>query len=648
MRPSLTVQILQWGNTDHTLRAVAAVKRSAYRGTVEILVRDNASPSGPGAVADLDDVIFIQGDENVGFGPGHNSLARLATGELLVILNNDTIVDPCALDRLVDRHLADDRPGAVTPQYRDADGRVLEMGGYIGAAGEGWQLFRDQRPPRSLRRLSYRATYGSAACLLVSRADFERLGGFDDEFAPAYYEDADLCMRLRREGRATVVEPGAVVYHFEGTTAGRSLDAGVKRHQARNRTRFAQRWQAELEGRPQAGFSSALADALSPRAEGGRRILWLASHLPQPDREAGWLRTLDMIEALQDAGDRVAIWAEHCLSEGRYGRLLEDRGIAWFGLSHERRWRTSPDDAPLEHLGDLLHAVPWDVAIVAFPHTAIRMIPAVREQLPHVPVLVDAVDLHFMRYERARQIGIPVEPMLTKADELAVYRASDGVILASHHEAVELAAHLPGVLAWVYTMAATPPVTVPGDAATNVLFLGNFMHPPNVDAVDWWVRDLGPAVEAATGRAVPLRIVGNGSEALRQRWSGREAESVDIAGWVEDLEPEFAAARVFLAPLRYGAGTKGKILAALAHGTPVVTTAVGAEGNHGAVADGLSVADDPQHLADLVAQLLNDDDAWEHARKRATEASHAAWRHQQAVDTEFAAWVRRRAVPVAR
>ncbi len=643
MKPALSVQVLQWGHTDFTCRAVAAVQRSEYDGPIEILVRDNASPGGPGQVASLDGVVFVQGSQNIGFGPGHNELVRRARGDLLVILNNDSIVDRCALARLVDRYGEPDRPGVVTPQYREAGGRVLEMGGYIGSAGDGWQLFRDQPPPVALQRLPYPSTYGSAACLLLSRADFLRLGGFDKSFAPAYYEDADLCMRLGQLGRPTVVEPRAIVYHFEGTTSGRRPDQGAKSFQARNRTRFVNRWHGALAARSSASFSSAVTEALAPPAPGGLRVLWLGSHLPQPDREAGWLRTVSMIEALHHAGDGLAVWAEHCLSPGRYGRLLEQAGIPWFGAPDEKRWGPPVDSGPMRSLVELLDTVPWDLVIVAFPHIAVRLVPIVRDRLPRVPVLVDAVDLHFLRYDRAKQLGVGVQGMLSKEDELAVYRAADGVIVASAHEAEHLAQLLPGVMTWTYTMAAPKPVALPDGNPRNLLFLGNFMHPPNADAIDWWVHKIGPAAERLAGTPLPLRVVGNGSETLRGRWNGRAAESVDIAGWVRDLKPEFMAARAFIAPLRYGAGTKGKILAALAHGIPVITTSVGAEGNHAAVSAGLSVADDADELARLVVRMMTDDDAWVDARQRAIDASHAAWRYQRALDAEFTAWVHRRA-----
>jgi glycosyltransferase involved in cell wall biosynthesis len=171
------------------------------------------------------------------------------------------------------------------------------------------------------------------------------------------------------------------------------------------------------------------------------------------------------------------------------------------------------------------------------------------------------------------------------------------------------------------------------------LFLGNFHHRPNVDAVESWVAEIAPAVERIAGRPIPLRVVGSGSDGYRKAWP---KDHLDLVGWVEDLSVEFAGARVFLAPLRYGAGTKGKITAALAHGVPTVTTSIGAEGQSPAVLEALRVADDPEEIAALVAELMTDDEVALAAKDRSIAAAQAAWDRQQALYEEFADWLERR------
>lgn len=638
--PSLSVQLLQWGQTAFTVRAVDALFRAEYDGELEVLVYDNDSPGGPGGIADDRRVNLIRGDANIGFGPAHNRLAEEAAGELILILNNDTIVAPDSLARMV-RRFGEGTWGAVTPQYRDFDGSVLEMGGYLGPAGEGWQLFRGMRPPASLRRMPFESAYGSGACLLLARDDFLRLGGFDDLFAPAYYEDTDICMKLAAEGKPTVVEPSAVVYHFEGATSGRDLSTGPKAFQVRNRARFLQRWSTELEANPPIDTDAALARILRPRP-GRLRVLWIAPHLPRYDREAGHVRILKMIEALRSSGDAVGYWAEQCFHPERYGVRLEQMGVPWFGRSRSYRPGLPEPEQAYATAQSVLEAVPWDVVVISFPELASRMLPSVRRIAPGAAVLIDDVDLHFLRTQRGAEAGIEIPVVIDKATELDTYAASDGVITASPDESEVLGRELPGLPSWPFAVAAEPPTVGTDDAAQHLLFLGNFDHHPNVDAVMWWVEEIAEQVAQRAGREIPLRVVGAGSERFEQLAGGRHA-AVDLGGWVPDLSPEFHRARVFLAPLRYGAGTKGKILNAMSHGVPVVTTTVGAEGNDESIVDCMRVADDAGAIAGHVAALMSDPGEWAGARAAAIDAGRQVWDRQKAVAIEFAEWVRRRA-----
>lgn len=641
--PSVSVLLAQHGKTSFTWRAVEAIRRSDYRGPIEILVLDNASPEGPGRVSERDDVRLLRRDRNLGFGPGMNVLAAEASGDLLLILNNDTVVDPRCLRLLVERHQAPDRPGTVTPQYRDFDGQSLEMGCYVGPGGKAMQLFNRIPPPTSLRRMSYPAHYGSGACLLCKRDAFLGHGGFDAAYAPAYYEDVDLCLKLAREGRPTVVEPRAIVYHYEGATAGRDVTRGLKSHQTTNRTTLVERWDTWLAQQPPVGIGAALTRILQPE-EGCLRILWAGPTLPRPDRDGGGRRAAAMLRLLRGQGHAVAAWARSADDPDRYGRRLEEGGVPWFGGSGPARWpggwrpTTSLDDLPT-----LLEEVPWDAVIVFFARLANDIAPAIREHTPRAALLVDNGDLHFLRHERARSLGIEVDDPLDKETELAAYEAADGVVTASGFEDWCLRVELPGLATHVYTVAAPEPhpVTEQG-TVSNVMFLGNFGHPPNVDAVDWWLEDIAGPVAELVGERVPLRLVGAGTDSGASELDDDAQSLLDIAGWVPELAEEFARARVFVAPLRYGAGTKGKILDALAFGTPVVTTSIGAEGFAPYVQDALVIADDAPGLAAAVAWLVRDDAAWSERRDKSLEVAERAWREQEAATHNLPAWIARR------
>jgi len=291
-------------------------------------------------------------------------------------------------------------------------------------------------------------------------------------------------------------------------------------------------------------------------------------------------------------------------------------------------------------LHEVLGTVGWDAVLIQFPDLVQRFTPVVRDTRPHAAVIADPVDLHYLRAERAGSLGVGGHVIADRETELASYRAADAVLTASDHETEELRAELPGVEAHTFAMSAEPPVAA-GDLPLDgsLLFLGNFHHHPNVDAVEWWVNEIAPEVERLAGRPIALRVVGAGSDGYRDAWP---QDHLDLAGWVEDLGPEFDRARVFLAPLRYGAGTKGKITAALAHGLPTVTTSIGAEGQSPAVLDALAVADDAPTIAAIVADLMTDDTAAGAQREGSIAAAEAAWNRQSALYEEFADWVGRR------
>lgn len=633
MTTSVAVLIPQYGKTVLTNRAVAAVRRSAGDLDITVQVHDNGSPGGPGSVANRSDVVLTSTGRNLGFGPAMNRMAASSDAEYLLFLNNDTIVHPAAIARLLATAEALPHDGPVVPMYRDFEGRPLELGGGLGQGGRAWQLFHHQEPPSGLRTTPHEADYGSAAAMLLRRDTFLSVGGFDDVYAPAYYEDTDLCLRLRAAGKPTVVEPRALVFHYEGGTAGRDLTAGLKRYQTRNRTTFIERWASSLESHGPIGLHRAIQAATRP-ARGAPRVLWLGGTLPRPDRDGGGRRTMEMLRALRRQGAGIAFHARSAHDPDWYGPKLAELDIPWFGRSAPARWvGARRPTADFDRLSTLLAAAPWDVVVVFSARQARLVHATVREHAGHAAFVIDNGDVHFLRHDRGRALGIKIEDPLTKDQELDAYAAADGVITSSGPEDDVLHEEFHDLQTHVFTVAPPVPAPLPPAPDGSVMFLGNFGHPPNADAVQFWATEIGPRLDAQLGRTTQLRVVGAGTSALP------EHPLVDLAGWVPDLADEFARTRIFLAPLRYGAGTKGKIVEAFAAGVPVVTTRIGAEGFPPEVIEAMLIADDAEGLAELVHALLTDDDLWTSQRRRVIRAAELFHEDHQAAGTRLSAWL---------
>ena len=166
---------------------------------------------------------------------------RHATGAHLVLLNNDTEPQPGWLEALL---AIGERPdtGAVGAKLVYPDGRLQEAGGIVFADASGWNYGRGGDPDDPRYAFVREVDYCSGACLLVPRAVWDAVGGFDERYAPAYYEDTDLCFAVRERGLKVVYQPAAVIVHHEGATAGTDTASGFKRHQVVNRERFREKW----------------------------------------------------------------------------------------------------------------------------------------------------------------------------------------------------------------------------------------------------------------------------------------------------------------------------------------------------------------------------------------------------------------------
>ena len=172
-----------------------------------------------------------------------------------------------------------------------------------------------------------------------------------------------------------------------------------------------------------------------------------------------------------------------------------------------------------------------------------------------------------------------------------------------------------------------------------LMFLGNFIHPPNIDAVAWWLDEISPEVESLCGQPIPLRVIGSASELLLEKSAGTGL--LEVGGWVEDLDSELGNARVFIAPIRYGAGTKDKISIAMRYGIPTITTTVGAESMPRDLVSAMVVIDSPKALAAATVDLMTDDAKWTTLATKTRRCAQQAWNRQRIKERRFVEWFSR-------
>jgi glycosyltransferase involved in cell wall biosynthesis len=491
-----------------------------------------------------------------------------------------------------------DRVGLVGAKLVYPDGRLQEAGGVVFADGSAWNYGRNEAPDDGRFAYVRDADYCSGAAIALPRALFERLGGFDARYAPAYYEDTDLAFAVRAAGLRVLYQPAAVVVHDEGTSAGTDLAQGPKAAQVRNRTVFAEKWADALATRLPAGTIPT--PALLHR--GQPQVLVVDALTPQPDRDSGSLRLLNLMRLLVAEGAHVVFLPANRSADGAYTVALQQLGVECWHAPHMPgipAWLRA-------------HGPRFDVAMVSRHYVASEFLPLLRRHAPQARVLFDTVDLHYLRERRAAELSGDAAALRaaqrTRALELALIAAADATLVVSEVERALLADDAPGadvrVLSNLHEVAAEGPGWA---RRADLLFVGGFRHPPNVDAVLWFVREVVPRLRAAAP-TLQFHCIGGDVPAAVQALAA--VEGVHIHGHVPELQPWLDRCRVSVAPLRYGAGVKGKVNQAMAQGLPVVATACAVEGMHLVDGADVLVADNADAFASAVLRLHGDEALW--------------------------------------
>jgi glycosyltransferase involved in cell wall biosynthesis len=359
----------------------------------------------------------------------------------------------------------------------------------------------------------------------------------------------------------------------------------------------------------------------TPSPPAGRALV-CAPQMPEFDRESGSRRLYNLVEFLLDAGWHVSFGAREARDGARYARLLRQRGVPTVGFG--------------DRVGDVLRAERFDLALLAFWHVAEELLPVIRRESPATRVVVDSIDLHFLRNARQTFLraadrvpgSLGANVATEMARELNVYAAADGVLTVSQKEA-DLIADFTGesdLAAAVPDCEDLPPSAVPYADRKGVVFVGNFRHAPNVGAVRFLCEEVLPRLDPGLLAGHPVSIVGNDLTDT-VRGYGRDLPNVRMVGWVPSVLPYLHHARATVVPVQYGAGTKRKLVQSLLAGTPSVSTTVGVEGLHLRDGEHVLVADDQAVFADAVTRLLTDEPLWRRlaAQGRAHVAAGHGW-----------------------
>lgn len=601
-KPKVSIIIPVYNQFNYTHACIKSIIDTVKDVSYEIIIGDDMSTDATKKIKKYVSGIRVNINKtDHGFLMNCNRAAKLARGEYIIFLNNDTQVHEEWLSSLVELIESDDKIGMVGSKLVYPDGSLQEAGGIIWSDASGWNYGRNQNADMPEYNYVRECDYISGASIMISKSLWDEIGGFDERFKPAYCEDSDLAFEVRKRGYKVMYQPKSVVTHFEGVSNGTELDSGLKKYQVENGKKFKEKWATELQSQYESGQVPFCA---RERNHGKKIILIIDHYVPTYDKDAGSKTTFQYIKMFLDKGYVVKFIGDNYAQMEPYTTTLQQLGVEvlygpWYA-EHIFEWI----DANKEYIS---------FAYLNRPHITEKYIDYIKENTD-IKIIYYGHDLHFLRTEREYELEKDekklAESKMWKAKEFDILHKADMNYYPSYveEEAIhQIDADIPvkAITAYVFEKFIE---NYNYDVAnrSGILFVGGFAHGPNIDAVNWFANEVYPIIREKN-KNIDFYIVGsNAPEEIKQL----NGNGIIFKGFVsdEELMELYSKCRIVVVPLRYGAGVKGKVVEAIYNGAPIVTTSVGAEGIAG-VEDVLKIEDEAEAFANTVVDLYSDEDA---------------------------------------
>jgi len=344
--------------------------------------------------------------------------------------------------------------------------------------------------------------------------------------------------------------------------------------------------------------------------EGDVWILIAEQRIPTPDRSSSSTRLYAILSILLDLGFKITFFSAS--EKNQYKWILDNKkAVEPYEAELTRKGISvfyGVDDA-LNHLME--EGYKYKYAFLSYPQPTFQFSPLIRAYAINAEVLYDTVDLHWLRLEREAEYKnnktlLKKAERYYKMDRINI-ECSDRVIAITEDEKEQILSIAPDKKVEIISNihAASPPGTSLADRK-DLLFIGHYPHSPNEDAVIYFVKEVLPIIHK-TIPGVNFTMLGNGITKNVKALAGQYVKAV---GYEEDPTPYFNSSRVFVAPLNFGGGMKGKIGQSMSLGLPVVTTKIGAEGMKLVHEENALIANSPESFADEVIRLYKNDTLW--------------------------------------
>jgi GT2 family glycosyltransferase len=555
-----------------------------------------------------------------------------AESTYVALVNNDALVSEQAIEEALAVFQRWPDTGIVGGQILHLDGRLQEAGNVLFHDASCRGLGRRQSPWEPLVQTRRKVDYVSGCFLLIATDLLREIGGFDERFAPAYYEETDLCVESWKRQRPVIYEPRCLLHHVEYASSDQGQQDAIALMQA-NRHQFQRKHQQWLSQQPSPqGFEE------RPRIEHwlrasaySARILWIDDRLPDPSQGAGYGRLNDIFQELCNLNCYITLFATVFAADQK----APDLSCHAASSDYELEWGNQLDLCQLiqSRAGFYTHIV------TSRRHNLPYLQTWLKQRDPHAqkPILVGDIESIFSIRQHCfellattSQIASPRELQQVPdiARELQEMWIFDRLMAVSRWERELLLKYTDLPVALVgHAFPALAATDLPNYNATRgLLFMGamNFPGLPNLDSLKWMAEAVFPALHEQgqlPPSEAPLTVIGPFQEDLVRPLLDRIAAiwPVHHLGRVDEVGPDLRRHRLLLAPTRYAAGLPHKVQHAISQGIPVVTTELIASQMGWGEGEGLLFSNDANGFARRIAELYKHQSLWEQTQRKGLE-----------------------------
>lgn len=605
-KPLVSIIIPVYNQWNYTYSCLASILENTTEVSYEVIIADDMSTD---ETIDIEKVVnnitVVRDGINRGFLLNCNNAAKVARGKYLFFLNNDTNVQKGWLSSLIELIESGPLIGMVGSKLVYPDGRLQEAGGIIWDDASGWNFGRLDDPEKPEYNYVKEVDYISGAAILIKHSIWKELGGFDERYVPAYFEDTDLAFEVRRLGYKVLLQPKSVVVHFEGVSHGTDTTNGIKSYQVTNKEKFISKWKEELSRNqfPNAEHIFWARD----RSRNKKTIVVVDHYVPHFDKDAGGRATYFYLKLFVSMGFHVIFIGDNFFKHEPYTSDLQSMGIeVLYGDYYSKnidKWIKN-NDAYIDYV------------YLNRPHISIKYMETFRKNTS-AKIIYFGHDLHFVRemrnYELTGNSNLLKSSEEWRKTEFSLFNNADVIHVVGSYEQELLQNEFPNkpvrnIPLFPYESSYICTSELKGfENRTDLLFVGGFNHTPNYDGIIWFLDEIFTNIKQRIPN-IKLYIVGsNPPDDLK----ARSSEDVIVTGFVsdEELEQYYNQSRLVIVPLRYGAGVKGKVVEAMYYQVPVVTTSIGSEGLE-EPEKVMKIANDAQEFGDAVIQLYQNEKVW--------------------------------------